>query len=256
MMEGKANTPAARSQDGAGAPFLFRRRLAAVAADREAHVELDDDFHGFRLAVRHDGASVLAIDAATYRHPWTSCAGATARLQDLVGAPLRGNIFDIMDGQPVREHCTHLFDMAGLAIVAAATGRSRRYDIRADIFDPERMTIALDTDGERRLTWGIANGEIVEPAAFAGCSVRGGFAAWARTEESDTRQLELFLLRRAVMLASGRAVGGLEARSPAEMPAKRGACFAFQPRRLDEGRRVPGWAASVAARGKAAGTRA
>lgn len=239
------------ARNGARSLLRFRRRLATIVADGEVRVELEDDFHSFRLVVRHDGAEVLEIDATSYRHPWTSCAAAPAMLQGLVGVPLRGNLFDVIEGQPVREHCTHLFDMACLAIVAASWGRGHDYEIRADIFGPDQMEISLYADGDPRLLWGIASGEIVEPADFAGRSVRGGFAEWARGEQGDVRQAELFMLRRAVMVASGRAAGRLGSRTPADIPAKIGACFAFQPRRLGDGRRLPGWAASVVARGVA-----
>jgi len=49
---------------------------------------VEDDPHAFAISLEHDGERVTAVAAEAHRYPLTTCIGATAALQSLVGAPL------------------------------------------------------------------------------------------------------------------------------------------------------------------------
>lgn len=225
-------------------PVRFHRTIEVTVSRGETLVELEDDYHRFGLVVRHESGKVAAIDAEAGRHPWSTCAMAPAMIAKLVGTPISGNLLDLMAGQPVRDHCTHLLDMACLAIAATAWGGDRRYDITADVYPGSRQDMQLAVGGIPCIAWTVSQGMIVSLGAHRGLSVRGGFADWARVERCEKKLADLFILRRAVMVSSGRREK-LTAETPADVPSKAGACFAFQSERAALGRRVPGWVESI-----------
>src|SRR6266511_3842032 len=104
-------------------PGIYRRRIRIRTAAGIARADLEDDPHRYAVIVRHDGERVSAIEGRTVRTPWTSCREATSVLDRLVGIPLSPNPLAVYASTNGREQCTHLFDLAGLAI-AHATGHA------------------------------------------------------------------------------------------------------------------------------------
>ena len=95
---------------------LYRRRIRLTALDREVTGELEDDCHGFRVRVSHDGAAVTDISADTLRVPLTTCSGAIRPLRALVGTRLHTPPPAIVAAVDPRANCTHLYDLTLLAI--------------------------------------------------------------------------------------------------------------------------------------------
>src|SRR5258708_34826169 len=67
---------------------VYRRRiLVRATAPGEVVADLEDDFHHFRVTLRHDGHVVESVDAESIRWPWSTCPGAAVPLRALAGAP-------------------------------------------------------------------------------------------------------------------------------------------------------------------------
>ncbi len=67
---------------------LYRRKTIADAGPFETVAAMEDDFHHFTVRVRHDGSHVTEVTGEAVRFPWTTCPGAIAKLDELIGTPL------------------------------------------------------------------------------------------------------------------------------------------------------------------------
>ena len=228
------------------------RRLIDLRRDPDGAAVgwLEDDFHHFGVTIEHDGTHVTAIRTISARVPFTTCPTAGDNLTGLVGQPLRLRCTDIGNMVPMRLQCTHMFDLAGLVLAHAASGRAhRRYEAIAE----DRDIIAWEA-GKRRLLgagsawllrddveilrWDIDKRAITGPADWAGQSMVEGFRA--RTEAMGIDDAEAAtVLRRAVMVAAGRTL------DPDTVPTARGrgqsgVCWTFLEENRDQGLRVYG----------------
>ena len=225
----------------------YRRRIrmtASVAMSNNSDVtaELEDDFHHFRVTVTHDGARVTGVRGEGVRFPWSTCPLAAGQLEPLVGMPLSVRSTAVGDVVSARDNCTHMFDLAGLAVAHAARGGGRReYDVVVSDPVDDRRQATLARDGEPLLDWLVDRHTILDPAPFAGQALRGGFLAWAEAAiEPDTAEAAI-VLRRACHIAHGR-VQDLDVYDDAGplLPIMSGACFTFQPERAPVARRMKG----------------
>jgi len=204
--------------------------------------ELEDDFHHFRVTIAHDGRRVTGVRGEGVRYPWSTCPFAAAQLEPLFGMSLSTRSTAVGDLVFARDNCTHMFDLAGLAVAhAARDGDRRQYDIT--VSDPvgHRRRATLDRDGERLLAWLVDDHTILEPPPFRGQALRGGFLAWAEaTLEPDAAEAAI-VLRRACHIAHGR-IQDLDVYDDAAplLPIMSGACFTFQPERAPVALRMKG----------------
>ena len=107
----------------------YRRRIRLVNEPGLVRGGLEDDFHYFRVAVRHDGSVVTDIEVEAFRWPWTTCPDAGNELQQLVGMPLSPRCLAVGDHANPRLQCTHQFDLTGLAVAHATRDEhARQYD--------------------------------------------------------------------------------------------------------------------------------
>ena len=219
---------------------VYRRRVRLVSDDGAAPArggsvvaEMEDDFHHFRVDLEHDGTAVVAVSGTAIRYPWTTCPGATAELTALKGMPLSRSSTAVGSFAAPRRNCTHLFDLAGLAVAHAASGRKQRvYDVEVPARAGGRTDPLLLRDGELVLSWSVQGLEITGPAPFAGIPLRGGrgFLSWA-AEHLDEESMEAaVVLRRSVEIAWGREqdLDSMERASDLG-DFMLGACFTFQP---------------------------
>ena len=204
--------------------------------------ELEDDFHHFRVTVAHDGARVTGVRGVGVRFPWSTCPLAADRLAPLVGMPLSVRSTAVGDVVSARDNCTHMFDLAGLAVAhAARVGARRQYDVVvADPVD-DRRQVTLDRDGEPLLAWVVDSHTILEPVPFRGQALRGGFLAWAEATLDPDAAEAAIVLRRACHIAHGR-IQNLDVYDDAGplLPIMSGACFTFQPARAPVALRMKG----------------
>jgi hypothetical protein len=168
--------------------------------------ELEDDFHRFAVELGHDGRQVVRIRGVAGRHPWSTCPGALAPLQRLVGMPLATACNAVRDRTDPRAQCTHLLDLAGLAVAHAAAGRrERRYYVEIPDRVDGRCRARLGRDGAALLDWEIERGRIVAPEPFAGRpSFGGGFGRWAESALDPDLAEAAVVLQRACGISMGR----------------------------------------------------
>lgn len=229
----------------------FRRRIVishrSGASGGEVRAALEDDFHHFRVAVDHELEQVLNIRGGALRNPYSLCPAAADQLPRLVGMRLDKVTSAVTRATDAAEQCTHLLDLAGLAIAAAAARRARRqYDIEvADRVDG-RTQAQLRCDGHPLLSWQVHDTTISGPAPFAGVSLRHGLARWALDTLVPDEAEAAIVLRRCAMISLGR-LKNLDAQ-PHAMPT--GHCFVQQPARAEQAIRIVGstWDFSARAR--------
>jgi hypothetical protein len=176
---------------------IFRRRYRLRGEEGRVHAELEDDFHRFGLVLEHDGETVTDVRGRATRYPWTECPGAVVPLRALRGLRLTTRPTAAAGHTSARANCTHLFDLAGLAVAHAAAGRARReLEIAVPDRRDDRTRATLHADGRLVLDWQVRGAALEGPPPVAGVGLLG--SAFVRFA-TDT-----LLLRRAVFIAMGR----------------------------------------------------
>lgn len=217
---------------------VTRRRIRIVTRANEARAVIEDDFHHFRIDVRHADGIISGVSSDAIRHPWSGCPLAGLQLKRLAGMPLSPSVGRLMEYVDARAQCTHMFDLAALAIAAAARGiKQRIYDIAV----PERIDghteAALLRDGERILSWSLQGSLIVAPAPFVGVDLRRGFARWVAEHLNIDAAEAALVLRRGVFISGDGPRVDLDTLS---QPYATGGCFVTQPQRSSSFRRMVG----------------
>jgi len=223
-------------------PGAYLRRISLVARDeRTIEAGLEDDFHRFGLTLTHDGERVVTCEGRAERFPWTECPGAIEPLRALAGVPLSARGTAIAEYVAPQANCTHLFDLAGLAVALAARGDTRReYLAVVPDRDAEWRTRAwLECDGVEVLAWDVAGIEVEGPDPFTGIRLRGGFQAWVTASLSPADAELALVLRRACEISMGRHTPWDDL--PAAIDVGEfmlGVCHTFQPGRAEVALRV------------------
>ena len=222
---------------------VYRRRITVRRTGPTSVVgELEDDFHHFGVRVEHDESAITAIGAVTERHPWDVCAEAGDPIQAVIGTTLRDHPA-VLAEHDARRNCTHLFDLAGLAVAHAARAtEERRFE--AEVTDPTPggdRTARLWVDGALSIDWTLQQREVVGPDRWAGIPLWKGFMAWALAELDDATAEAAIVLRRAVDISRGRMQDLDDYRSNAELAGfMTGICHAFTPENNERGVRLVG----------------
>ena len=219
----------------------FRRRIGiASTGDRvagEVRASLEDDFHHFRVRLVHAQRRIQAIDGFAVRHPYTTCTLAAGQLSRLHNAELNGLAHSVMRMTDASQQCTHLMELSGLAIAAAARSTAERwFDVEVPRRVEGRTVASLDRDGRRLLSWELRDTTITAPSRFNGVSLRQGMAAWALSNLEPDEAEAALILRRCALISLGRAKN-LDVQLHAEPT---GRCFVQQPERAMQGLRIVG----------------
>ena len=185
---------------------VFRRRIHLRADDHTVAVELEDGNHGFRIVLRHDGEQVSGIDVDAVRHPFNTCPEAVDPLQRIVGQRLDISAQTLRDRLVPGDNCTHLFDMAALAIThAGCSGTELEYDMAVeDEVDGRASRVEISRDGRSVHAWQVQAHHIVAPAALAGLPMMRGFHAWASRQFEGAELEAAIALQRAYFVAQSR----------------------------------------------------
>lgn len=218
--------------------MIFRRRIEIHQhPDGEMRAALEDDFHHFRVSIRHAQGLVIDVRGYAVRFPYTACPGAAAPLQSLIGMPLSEVAHSVTRATDARHQCTHMLDLAGLAIAAAANKLTQRvYDITVPMRVAGVTTSTLLRDGNIFLQWTTTGTFIQDPEPYRGIDLNHGMAGWAianlPTEEAEAA----LILRRCTTISRGREYD-LD-----EMPHARvtGLCYAQQSVRAQQAMRMKG----------------
>lgn len=212
-------------------PGIYRRCIRITTAPGEARADLEDDLHRFAVVIQHDGLAVTAIQGFPHRVPWSLCPQAAKALDRLIGMPLSPDPQAVTRHTEATRQCTHMFDLAGLAIAHAARGtRERRYDLAAPYFNEHGpRDLSLHCDGQALLSWTIDGITILAPEPFAGRDIKR-LPGWAKDTFSDPDMLEaIMILRRAVLISKARVFDWDIFPTAADTAHGTGACFVFQP---------------------------
>lgn len=231
---------------------IYRRRVIVAAQDGAVVAGVEDDPHHYRLRLEHDEHKVLSLAGQALRVPYSTCGGALARLQELVGLPLSLSAGRTKGLEP-QHQCTHLYELALIAIAQAVRGGNRQYDIAIPdrvgttpfSFDngkicPKtidgRTRAQLWRDGVLLLDWRLDGEQITSSGKFEGQSLRT-LNRWAMQQDIDDDGLEAIrVLRRAVHVSTGREVPVWRLPKAEDMSlVSLSACHVFQPERIGEG---------------------
>lgn len=210
---------------------IYRRRVRLChESKQQVLAEMEDDIHGFRIALFHDGHTITAINPQPQRVPLDTCTGANAVLKTLVGTSLSTSPRALLHDNNPRAHCTHQFDLLGLAITHALRNQPvRQYDIA--IHDAHEGIYRTEgcIDGKPTFLWRIRNNVIETEGAWMGISTHKGFANWAE-QNLPVDQLELALIvQRGLMVATTRHVliDELEGSGLEDDPMPKGVCYSY-----------------------------
>ena len=216
----------------------FRRAIAIHGRDGVVEAEMEDDFHRFGVTVRHDGLRALRIEARAHRYPWVTCQEAPAALTALEGVALSANPAALFSHADPRHHCTHLFELAALALAHAARGDGRRL-YEAEVTDPEQGARAarLTQDGQLVMEWRLHDDRITAPPEYAGRAA-GSFRSGGLAALDPDLAERLLILRRVVQTAGGRAMN-VDAYATAAAMGRPPACYSLQPAIAGRARRIP-----------------
>lgn len=216
---------------------IFRRRVEIVATADTVRAALEDDFHHFRVALHHDGEKLVAVDGEALRYPYSACPQATEPLRELIGMRLSPIAHSVTRQTDAQHQCTHLLDLAGLAVAAALRPpQRRRYDIQVPLRVADRTRPALQLNGEPLLEWAIHGTLIEAPTLYAGVNLREGMARWALGTLSPDEAEAALLLRRCTLISMGR-VYNLDAQIHASSTDR---CYSQQSSRAAEALRIKG----------------
>jgi hypothetical protein len=213
---------------------LYRRRIRLTREDQQVHGELEDDCHGFRVTVLHDGRVVTAVTGEALRVPLTTCGGALAPLQALVGIALDALPATIIAQVKPRSNCTHWYDLSLLALAhVAQRERVRVYDVevvdRPADGNASRAEVFLNGLSMHR--WQLQGTTIAEPQVFAGRPVLNGFSAWANDAFDGATREAAFVLSKGIFVAFSRLFDttGISGQSALKHTNMLGACYSYSP---------------------------
>ncbi len=213
----------------------FHRRIQIRSRGLETRAALEDDFHHFRVVIRHDKKCVVAARSESLRHPFDLCPAAGQRLEELIGMPLRARVDSLTREIDARQQCTHQFDLACLAIAATQRGdTATEYHAQVTMGSGGEKLGELELNGKAVMRWEVKDQMIVLPVAYAGQSITQGFAAYCSTLP-DTEAEAALVLRRALFVSGARWL------DPTEQPFSAGltgGCWVLAPNRKNSAIRL------------------
>jgi Protein of unknown function (DUF2889) len=214
----------------------FFRSIRLIATSNSVHARVADNVHDFAVTVHHDGSVVTEVVGRAYRFPWTTCPAAVDRLNSLAGCAIDTR-------PPVNQslQCTHMLDLARLAIAHIQRGGERDYRILIETVGLDRASARIARDGRLLFEWRIENDVVTSPQPFAGHIITGR-SSWSSDVVKNTEFVEAGLvLRRSLLVFKGRprATPVQRASSLQELS---GVCHSFQPQQIAVATRPPGFA--------------
>jgi len=196
---------------------------------------VEDDFHRFRVLLEAREGVITAVRTDARRSPNSLCEAAGDRLQELVGMALDPASAAVFNQTDQFQQCTHQLDLAGLGVAAMAIERPQRiYEVTVPDRQDGHTTATLYADGQPKLLWQVTGMAIEGPAPYEGLSLGAGFTQFTRSLSRDEAEAAL-VLRRTLFVSQGRGIDldALGDRGPV------GGCWAWQPERIAQLRRLP-----------------
>ncbi|MET0270276.1 MAG: DUF2889 domain-containing protein [Sphingomonas sp.] len=199
----------------------FRRRFVVTPGAGAVTAAVEDDYHCMAVTLRHDGATVTAIDPVMERAPWTTCPGAPAVLR----ATFTGVALAKVSARTAKQaNCTHLHDLAVLAAAHADDAAPVIFDILASDAVDGVVTAEIRRDGVALVRITHRDDVIVTPVEIAGISLFK-LRDWINALDEPYREAAR-LLQWGAILAHGRAIPIARQSDASLMPPN---CYTFQP---------------------------
>jgi len=214
----------------------YRRAIRLRAEPGRATAEIEDDFHHFAVTVLHDGERVTGAEGQAVRYPWSQCPMAAGALPALAGLAVTTDPTAVYRHLDPLGQCTHMLEVAGLAVSQAARGiGARRYDVT--VTDPIDGSVHAELlcDDLPLARWELRDGAIVMPAERRG-QRPAAFRSGAMGDLPHAEAESLLILRRAIGLAAARSIDVDRFPTAAAM-GRSPACFVFRPGVAEDARR-------------------
>jgi len=221
-----------------------RRRIELVNNGSRTSARLADPFHEMECQVDHDGQHVTAVSGVMHRYPTTLCPGATALTGGLTGASIHRPTEQFYAPGVLPRHCTHLFDLACLAIAHA--GRTEPQRVYEAIVPDERdgpVLVEVRRDGRSIHAWTVRRGFVISPGEVAGLPLLRGFLAKGGGLLSGDALEAALVLARTYLVSLGRPYDTEAwAGRPTSLNAPlRDRCYAYATYHSDAGRFMSGY---------------
>lgn len=209
----------------------YRRRVRLQQLDPGTVLaEMEDDQHGFRIFLHHDGNAIKSVRSESLRVPMTTCSSAGDVLAQLAGVPLSDSPRSLAAHANPRAHCTHQYDLLGLAIThARRTAAVRQYDIAVHDAVDGVQRITGEIDNTPAFDWSLRGHVIESEGPWQGVSIQKGFASWAEQQLAPD-QLELALVvQRGLLVSTTRRVliPPMEGMGLLDDPMTKGVCYSY-----------------------------
>lgn len=226
---------AAASDWGLG---VTRRAIRLIGFADRVEAALEDMRHAMLCTLRHDGASVTAIDADFRRYTLQLCPGAGEPLKQIVDMPLSISTSDFFANGRARQNCTHMLDLAWLALRHASRGQTERlYEIEIPDVLSGPMRGVLRCNGEIVQEWTVERNVVVSPPMLEGQALAGGFTRWITGPAGLPEEMieQCLVLHKGFFMTGARQFHIPEGRLPtAYRDAVVGACFGYAGERIDD----------------------
>lgn len=207
----------------------FVRLIRISGGSGEVRASLIDDFHHFRVRLLHESNVVTGIQSQALRFPWSLCPKAGDELGQILGHVLADDAAALPRTFNARLQCTHQFDLASLALTAAARNdKSRTYRAMVPDRVDGRTQAVLEVDGAKVLNWCVEGSLVTSPENYRGCNLDKQFMSWAVAHLLATEVEPALVLRRSVFVSSGRAIASTL--DSMVHPPQNGGCWVQQPK--------------------------
>jgi hypothetical protein len=217
---------------------ILRRRIRLTNRPGQVEAHLSDVFHEMHCILDHRGGIVTDIDCRALRIPTTACPGAAAVIRELIGLPLSIPRAELYQSSRVRRNCTHMFDLAALAIAQAARGDepARVYDAEVPDETDAPVWVEVRRDGTVAHRWQVRDRHIVAPSNLAGRPLLAGFTHWASEIFSSDAFESASVLAKTCFIAGGAPylTESFTGRTLRLNDAMTGVCHAYAADRIDD----------------------
>jgi Protein of unknown function (DUF2889) len=216
-------------------PRTYRRTItvtvaAAAAQPTRVRAELSDTHHRMSIDVEHERGVIRAVAPQGQRLPWSTCAVGLRGAQRLVGLTLEEASRLRVWAADRSGHCTHMLDLALLAVGHAYGPAESRYELGVSPPAGRLRRAWIRLDGRPVLDWRLDGSAITGPDPWTGLDLdarplppRLGADIPPGVREAA------FMLRRACHIGQGDAVDLDTYRVAAQIGVLEGTCHTLQP---------------------------
>ena len=209
----------------------FRRRFRITPKPNCVRAEVEDDYHCMTVTIHHQGGVANTIEPEIHRAPWSTCPGAIEQLkQTFSGVALDA----FAERGEKKANCTHLHDLATLGAAHSSELEPLTYDVLVSDPVDGRREAELRRNGVKQLRLVLMNGQVTEPAEFAGATL-DKLGPWIASVTPELQEAAR-VLRWGTMIANGRSIPIERQSDASRMPV--GNCFTFQPQMRIAAKRI------------------